>query len=172
MKRLAFTLTEVLVVVGIVILLTAISYPILSRAIGSSKQSVTISNLRQLAVAASIYRSSWSEAESGTWQQVGLPPDLSLLDVDPQLMKTIGPTKRGLMMLYTFQGWDVYSANHSGSSVILGDLSWTDPNNNLEDDKSKKIAFGAFLDTHVARRIGPGDWTDLEWWSTDSKQMK
>ncbi len=172
MKRLAFTLTEVLVVVGIVILLTAITYPILSRAIGNSKQTVTISNLRQIAVAASIYRSSWGDGESGHWKQVGLPPDLTLLDVDPQVIQTLGPTKRGLMMLYTFQGWDVYSTNFGGSSVILGDLSWTDPRNNIEDERSKKVAFGAYLDTHIARRIGTGDWTDLEWWNTDSKEME
>lgn len=170
------TLTELLVATGVAIFLVALTYPVLTNAVAGSKKSVTVSNLRQLAQATALYRTSYSESESGTWQQMGLPSDLFALDVDPKIIHTLGPTRKGLIMLYTNQGlnltWEEYSSKYGGSAVFLGDLSWTDSNSDVMADEDAKVGYGAYLDTHVRRRVGEGDWVDFEWWHNKTSLMK
>jgi len=55
MRRLAFTLVELLVVVAIIAVLVAISFPVFAVAKRAAKKSATMSNLRQCGVAALIY---------------------------------------------------------------------------------------------------------------------
>jgi prepilin-type processing-associated H-X9-DG protein/prepilin-type N-terminal cleavage/methylation domain-containing protein len=54
-KRPAFSLAELLVVISIIAMLTGLLLPILSRARNQSRSVVCLSNLRQMAVAASVY---------------------------------------------------------------------------------------------------------------------
>lgn len=55
MKRLGFTLIEILVVVGIIALIAAILFPVFSSARGKSRQAACISNLHQIGMAISLY---------------------------------------------------------------------------------------------------------------------
>jgi prepilin-type N-terminal cleavage/methylation domain-containing protein len=55
MRRRAFTLSELLVVIAIIAILAAILFPVFARAKVSAQKTVTVSNLRQVSLAAMIY---------------------------------------------------------------------------------------------------------------------
>ena len=56
-----FTLIELLVVIAIIALLAAILFPIFAQARGSARQSVCLSNLKQIGIAARMYVQDYDE---------------------------------------------------------------------------------------------------------------
>lgn len=72
MRRRAFTLVEILVVIGIIALLAALLFPVFTRARAAARRAACISNLRQIGMAVRIYRQ----------EQGGLPLHLSSLYPD------------------------------------------------------------------------------------------
>lgn len=77
MKRRAFTLLELLIVVAILGILGAIVYVLLGGAREKSKQVVCISNLRQIGIAVAMYRSDYdmkgARNAPNVWQGLGVP---------------------------------------------------------------------------------------------------
>jgi len=77
MKRRAFTLIELLIVVAILAILGAIVYVLLGGAREKSKQVVCISNLRQIGIAVAMYRSDYDmkggRGFPNVWQALGVP---------------------------------------------------------------------------------------------------
>ena len=59
MKRLAFILVEVLCVIGIISILLMILFPVFRQAMAKGKETVCISNLRQIVAAANLYQEDW-----------------------------------------------------------------------------------------------------------------
>ena len=60
-KRQAFTLVELLVVIGIVALLASIIYPVFAQSRARARQTVCLSNLRQLGTAIALYAGDYNE---------------------------------------------------------------------------------------------------------------
>jgi len=61
MKKTAFTLIELLVVIAIIAILAAILFPVFAAAKASAKQSVNLSNLKQIGTAAMMYASDYDD---------------------------------------------------------------------------------------------------------------
>jgi len=61
MKRRGFTLIELLVVIGIIALLAAILFPVFAKARARARQTVCLSNLRQLGLAITAYSQDYDE---------------------------------------------------------------------------------------------------------------
>ena len=61
MARKGFTLVELLVVMGIVAVLAALLFPVLTTALGKAKQTQCMSNLRQLGLALHMYVMDWDD---------------------------------------------------------------------------------------------------------------
>jgi prepilin-type N-terminal cleavage/methylation domain-containing protein/prepilin-type processing-associated H-X9-DG protein len=59
--RRAFTLIELLVVIAIIAILAAILFPVFAQARAKARQTVCLSNIRQIAVATSMYTQDWDE---------------------------------------------------------------------------------------------------------------
>jgi type II secretory pathway pseudopilin PulG len=69
-------LTELLVVISIISIVSAITFGVLTRAKHSSKVATTIQNLRSLHQAAMLYQADYGGSTSGTIEEMGLPPTL------------------------------------------------------------------------------------------------
>ncbi len=70
MKRHAFTLIELLVVIAIIAILAAILFPVFAKAREKSRTSSCSSNLKQLGLAVTQYRSDYDETMVSTWYGV------------------------------------------------------------------------------------------------------
>lgn len=62
-----FTLIEMLTAMAIILLMGAILFPVLFQAKGKAKETVCISNLRQIYVAMQLYREEWGEYSNDAW---------------------------------------------------------------------------------------------------------
>lgn len=80
MRRAAFTLIEILVVIGIIALIAAITFGVLSSARAGGRTTKCISNMHQWGAALQMYRQDWDgiDPEPGlkltSLYQLGLPP--------------------------------------------------------------------------------------------------
>ena len=80
MKKTGFTIVELLVVVGIIAIVVAITFPVFSAARENARISKCISNLHQLGLAVTMYRQEWDGIDPSqgfhiaTLTQVGFPP--------------------------------------------------------------------------------------------------
>jgi len=77
--RHAFTLTEILVVLGILVILAAIAFPLAKRTIDSGNQTKCISNLRQISVASASY----SADNAGQWPRNSTGKSVYITDIIP-----------------------------------------------------------------------------------------
>ena len=69
-KRRGFTLIELLVVIAIIAILAAILFPVFARAKAKARQTVCLSNVKQLALGVKMYQSDWDDTYP-SWQEVG-----------------------------------------------------------------------------------------------------
>src|SRR5258708_5894686 len=76
MRRSGFTLIELLVVIAIIAILAAILFPVFARAREKARQAACSSNMRQIGLALTMYRSDYDE------QQPESSPDTNLNQLD------------------------------------------------------------------------------------------
>ena len=99
MSRRAFTLVEILVVIGVLALLAALLFPAFSMARARSRQVVCASNLRQLGQAMALYTNDWERFPRGLdpadkytpqiWQN--FPGGLEIMASTPILTEVMAP---------------------------------------------------------------------------------
>jgi prepilin-type N-terminal cleavage/methylation domain-containing protein/prepilin-type processing-associated H-X9-DG protein len=79
MKKKGFTLIELLVVIAIIAILAAILFPVFARAREKARQSVCLSNMRQIATSLTMYAQDHNQSYplAATWQaDAGVTPDI------------------------------------------------------------------------------------------------
>lgn len=169
----AFSLIEVAVVCGVILLLAAILLPVLMQAKKSALKSRDLSHLKQIGTALLLYRSNCDHSEAGTAQEMGLPTsDEAMMQsgiLAPGLSPT-GPNPHKTIFLYTHDPvmWVPYSREFEGRVVLAGDLAWTDPSvDSFVDDGMEKSAAGVYIDGHVKRFVKKGDPIQLNWWHSE-----
>ncbi len=72
-KARAFTLTEVMVVIAIIGVVAAITFPVVSSMKNSAKITQTLQNLKSLHAGAMLYQADYHGALAGTIEEMGLP---------------------------------------------------------------------------------------------------
>lgn len=180
MKR-GVTLLEVLSVISIFAVLAVLSFPAFIRAKEEGKKTVCVSNLRQMFVSTSLYRSDWgSEAIYGKAEDMGLPPIpqpdhlLSLRQFKCQnaphpLEPTLG---RGYIFYYIDSKLDLLTPSWEKYSQEYGDASMlnADPFHNPADialtwgSHISRFCQGVNLGGSLVRRRAKGDWQYRAWW--------
>lgn len=119
MKRRAFTLVELIIVLSIVAIITAIAYPVIAGAVGRAKESQCMSNLRQFGVAIEMYRNDYDGiGKWGTPAQMGMPHPFVTLVFEKYLSTHlqcggVDPT-RGVRGLYAQFWWNYSDTNWAG----------------------------------------------------------
>lgn len=176
MKRNAFTLVETMVVVAIIAVLTAILIPVFSMAKTKSRESVSVSNMRQLHLAVEMYRADYPGVAYGSMEAMGLPDGLSenLLGKSVKGLKPpTGPYYYYYPIPENIDRRDPtskeYTLIHQDKTVLVSD-PWFNPLDSTppiryywSDSHVKKYVFGITLGGSLRKKSSPGS-LDLAWW--------
>lgn len=188
-----FTLVEMIVVIGIVIILLAIVSPSLAQASKAAKVSATATRLRQIWTALSLYRSEYGgDTSYGTPSEMGLPERIPYLYGEPTWfaqnfpwLKEAPPcgyhptgvnTNFYLMCLCDVPEDEQlalcrarFSKNaqtYKENLILLIDDNCSDPNVNLFNKYQEKRAVGVLLGGTLKIRQSTGRHLDPSWWAT------
>lgn len=178
MKK-AFTITELLICVTILVLLAALTYPLSAAAIQTAKETKVRSNLSQILKASLIYTADYQDHFApGTikgWPtpmvvgnpHLGFPVEL----VQPECRKV------SVNDPLSFFGWwinwpdDYVTAKvlasydkYGESMIVFSNKSCNPPDVTIHTTFKSRRAFGVELNGRVRVQRRPGDWERQDWW--------
>ena len=107
MKR-GFTLVETIVVIGIIGLVTAITFPVFASAKRSAKETRLVQDLRSLHMAAMLYQADQPHSPSGTPEEMGLPPIFGTVLPATKKEGYLQPFYKSLTSQFGEPGYDNY----------------------------------------------------------------
>jgi prepilin-type N-terminal cleavage/methylation domain-containing protein len=182
LKR-GFTLIEILTVLGVIALVTAIAFPVLVASKRSASEAKCASNLRQLWTASELYRADQSQtAEVGSIYEMGLPPQQTAAS----LVKTLNlkctewTSAPGAVNGYEYmpidpehplpETWAEYTRRAGPNAV-----EWADWSHNTKADLQMvafpKYVFGISISGSLLKRKAVGDYLTTVWWSTNTGEQ-
>lgn len=176
--RRGFTLTETAVVIAIVIVVSAIVYPVFLGVRESAFKGKTVSNMRQLWTGIQIYRADWQALEFGSMEAMGLP-DTPLWRHLGEDLRSIRPPSAPAGIEYYYYpipeqidrrqpSWASYTVAKGGQTVLLADV-WFNPQSaapfdrTIQDPSAWKLVIGITLEGNVRRKRAPG-MLGMDWW--------
>jgi prepilin-type N-terminal cleavage/methylation domain-containing protein len=174
MKR-GFTLTEMLVVMAIIAIVAAISFPAFARAQEAAQVSKTFSNMKNLALALNLYRQDYDPAPSGSLEAMGLPDGLKPLGRNyDQLRSPRAPGWYGYHPIPEAEdrrrpSWREFTVERGDSAVMLYD-PWFNPpgippyKHWWLDEEAMKRVFGMTVGGSAVRRYKTGAVTLTFWY--------
>jgi prepilin-type N-terminal cleavage/methylation domain-containing protein len=170
-----FTLVEMMVVLVVAAIVVAIAYPVFSTAKLSAKETVSVSNMRQLHTAIELYRQDYQGSIYGTVEAMGLPPELLNLPKSVQLRPPLAPPNFGYYYNpvetkfdHRHPTWAQYTEREGEKAVLLMDFWFTPgilalkPQYYMDANRSLK-RMGITLGGKILRKTGSGG-LDLDWW--------
>lgn len=128
--RFAFSLVEVLVVLAIIGICAALTYPVFTQVKRNARKAQCLHNLHQIGVAMALYRDQNGGADAGTPDEMGLPNGVSWPSIFPNLRcQEHSPKGFGYTILYPEPGssearlksWTAYTQSQGGLSVFMYD---------------------------------------------------
>jgi type II secretory pathway pseudopilin PulG len=169
--RQAFTLTELMVVIGILMVLTALVFPVLAKAKESARQTQSLAQLRQLHVALTLYRND----HETTSVSESLPPHRYVYETSLGLGKNIFASPCGYRAIVpnTSQIGIVYSFTFGKEAIFdeLGEIAliFYDPSCNpsrevWESGPALKRGLGVRLNGELLNRFRRGRVGSREFW--------
>lgn len=181
MKR-AFTLLEVLAVTAIAAILTAITVPVYRRVIHSAHIQASLSNLHQIHIALTQYRTDWDgDARYGDLATMGLPTaeqlyfPLKLLETPTEIWKSpcgVHPDEPDSVIQYLYWPGDgddpfpAWSEAYRENLVLVSDSYCTPHDVPLFNIYQSRRGLGVLLSGQLVNRFKPGDMNDPGWWSS------
>jgi prepilin-type N-terminal cleavage/methylation domain-containing protein len=179
MKR-GFTLIEVIVCVGIVAIVAAITYPVIVKAKEGGLKTKSISNMRQVHIALELYAQENNGSPTGTMEAMGLPPwptakylGEAVKEMYPPLRPTLGWNSYSYNPMPSEidqrePNWAEYTAEVGGSAVVICDpffnpLRTEDYDMYWKDPFVRKFVMGVTVSGTLVKRTRAGH-MDLRWW--------
>lgn len=181
MKKRALTLIEVIVVVAIIAVLTAIMIPIFSKAKQKGSETAAVATLKSFAQALALYRADWEVGSSGAGTLAsthGFPHSLEATDaikdygfvyqpcnpgcVEPNDLSQGGSSKcPWILMLPPTDS--IYKA-YGESFAIMGGMCFTDPSIPFGNFSFPHTGIGIRADHSLIRYTKPGNFGSRLWW--------
>lgn len=183
MKKSAFTLVEVLVVVSILVLIAAIAFPVFSKVQRRAKEANSVAHMHQIWVALMAYRSDYETGGGGDMiSSLGLPPHLITLVEDRKIPVAVihtGGSSEGpnLPDVYTWlipgeatnpwrPSWKTYYDSEGENCVfILDDTFGNEPFAKFHPFDFHHV-FATHLDGHTSVKNGTGNYTSFNFWKS------
>ena len=180
----AFTLLEIIVVIAIITIIVAISYPALTSAKEAAKITSCSNNLRQLQHAIALYRTDWNgDGATGDMFAMGLPPyteEVAVLKPYKAAFSCAGaskppfygpgaspyhymPSPPGVHLPYS--NWEQYTAKHGDNTALYVDLNHNQPSLLTNAFYTTKFGIGIKLDGSLVRHRKDGNAYSYEWWN-------
>jgi type II secretory pathway pseudopilin PulG len=178
-RRSGISLVEVLVVASMLVLLVAIALPLLGPVRQSAKVSRSISNLRQLGLALSLYREGAGGGNGEGHLGIGMPPSIHGFIVGQriprELLRTGGEshTSDSHGDVYTFLWprygedatvWYAYHEKCGEGSVAIVDETQNPGMAPKGFTLHPRLALGLSMDGSVTRKRAKGDTSDYNLW--------
>ena len=181
MRKLGFTLVEVMVVIAIILLLAAIVTPIYLRSKRSAKETVSVENLRQLHLAMTLYRADYGgDGIYGDVDAMGLPTSLQLYGglagepygITEEMLASPCGVHPSLDARLNVMYWmasggprvEVASLEFQEDLILWYDPSCNDSGVQLENPYRSKLILGVLLGGELVRRRAKGNFEDPAWW--------
>lgn len=179
--RRAFTLIEVLACIAIVLVVAAITFPLVVRAKDAAYQTKSIGNMRQIQMAIELYSQENNGAPYGTMEEMGLPPWPNARYLG-SAVKGLFPPKRTSLKWDSYgynpipgdqdrrsPTWAEYTQKSGSSAVLLWDPFFNPPpTGNYEftwqDPYATKFVLGMTVSGSLVKRTRAGQ-LDLAWWT-------
>lgn len=172
-KSHGLTLLEAVIVLMIICVVAALSYPAFDSARKSSRRARCVSNLKQIGMALLQYREAHEGLSSGTPVEMGLPPRLDSLETDIWNLRCNGNNPKGNGYYTEMPGpwakpesianWTKYVSYYGEGAII-----YFDPNHQNTFPRSMQweswTVIGLRLDSSVTIRTRMGFPTRLQWW--------
>ena len=176
--KFGFSLVEVIVVVAIVIVVAAISYPVFARVKEKSLEAKSISNMRQLYLAIEMYRAEYDGIPYGSMEAMGLPDSPTERWLGSSVAGLRPPMNPKSTYLYypvatefdqRSPTWEVYVIEHTSSTVLLADVHFnplepkgTYPSYQMNPDVEKYL-IGITLGGSIRKKRASGSLV-MQWW--------
>jgi len=170
------SLVEVLIVISILILLSGLLYPVFIRAKAEAKITKSVSNMKQILVAALLYA---EDNQPGADPVTNLPGSLlpmkNVMKLPAEVMHTGGrphyadDSKSDVYVWCPSEdpasGWREYVVFSQGNPVILIDATQDpDKEKNLREVFVDRFGIATFYDGHAKRKRGRGSVDSYNFW--------
>lgn len=183
---------EVIVVLAIVAILAALTFPTLQRSQEESKIVVTQTRLKNIGVALILYRDNYGAKDTGTASEMGspfmgLPPrDLpTTLKLPKEVFECASPKSFPHGRAYKCMSCPTYLEDNSQHEVRWAKLSQTygtqlpfvvmmchsDPRTDRHSPFSKHFGLGVNFEGQLIKREATGTWARPEWWVSGAQSQ-
>ncbi|MFZ4509263.1 MAG: hypothetical protein ACOYON_16365 [Fimbriimonas sp.] len=182
------SLLEILAVIALIIILTSMTAPVFQQVKEQGNRTACVSNLRQIWLAVSLYRTEHEgDGKYGSTKSMGMPSILEVIE-DPQSRFNVKSLRcahsphPNLRITYPYQlmffsddvglGQDVWAiASHiqKENTIMAVDLNHNPADHPFMSDYIPTFGLGVTLGGQAIRRYRTGDPDRLEWWAPDSQ---
>jgi len=179
MKRAAFTLVEVLAALSIIVVLVAFLTPVFRGARERALIQSSLSQLRQIHIAVTLYRNDWDAGGYSQMYSAGLPPYSyvygTYMGLGPAAFRspcgyksTIEPNQSRLSVQYAPSPWSLYSdylSTYQESALLANDPHCNPADVIYDSPFTKKRGLGVLLSGRLINQYKLGFPGDLRWWT-------
>lgn len=170
-RRRAFTLVEVLMVMAIVAVLSAIAWSVIQPVKDRAQMSVCASNLRNMYLALSLYREQYDGASQGTAAQMGFPGLWEAANIVKPLPQCSAAPSVVFSKKYpywimshdahTMFTWQAYVERYGESAYVISDLNHNPKDQPLMSDFGSYRVTAINLMGSLKTSVAAGGWESL-----------